>query len=484
MREELRQLEKTARLLDPGPEDRKALLQMAAHHAETFLRNLEGAPAYTFPDPDQGSISDSPITEEPAGMDAALEELREHVDHLGANVPSGGHMGYIPGGGLYASALGDYLAAVSNRYAGIYFGGPGAVRLEHLVLRWLMDLVGYPQGAAGDLTSGGSIANLTGIVTARESHEIRSAVIPKTVVYLSEQAHHSVNKALRIAGLGECVLRTIRLDERFRMDVEDLDKRITEDREAGLRPWLVVASAGTTDTGAVDPLDAIADLAERYALWLHTDGAYGASFMLCEQGKKALSGIERSDSLVLDPHKGFFLPFGSGVALVRDGRKMQAAHSYSAHYMRDTGRPTSPDEISPGDLSPEMSKHFRGLRFWLPLKLHGLQPFRAALEEKLLLARYFHQEIQKLEGFEAGPYPDLSIVTYRYVPPRGDPNEFNEKLIRAVLEDGRVLLTSTVIDGRVILRAAILGFRTHLDTVDLALEVLREKAQELAGAAV
>jgi aromatic-L-amino-acid decarboxylase len=249
-----------------------------------------------------------------------------------------------------------------------------------------------------------------------------------------------------------------------------------------MNPWLVVATAGTTDTGAVDPLGAIADIASAHGLWYHVDGAYGAPFALCPEGKSVLAGMERSDSLVLDPHKGFFLPFGSGVALIRDRQKLFEAHSYEAMYMRDIAPPASPEEVSPADLSPEMSKHFRGLRLWLPLKLFGVAPFRAALEEKMLLARYFHQEIQKIDGFEVGPYPDLSLVTYRYVPGRGDANEFNERLVRSILEDGRVLLTSTVIDGRVTLRAAILGLRTHLDTVDLALEILRRKTAALLEA--
>jgi glutamate/tyrosine decarboxylase-like PLP-dependent enzyme len=388
-------------------------------------------------------------------------------------------MGYIPGGGLYASALGDYLAAVSNRYAGVFFGSPGAVRMEHMLLRWLAEVVGYPETAAGDLTTGGSLANLIGIVTAREAHEIKATDVPTTVVYLSEEAHHSVQKALRIAGLGECVQRRIPLDARYRMDAGALEQLVADDERTGLRPWLIVGTAGTTSTGAVDPLDAVADIASAHGLWFHVDGAYGASFALCEEGRKVLAGMERSDSLVLDPHKGFFLPFGSGVALVRDRQDLLRAHSYEAIYMRDIAPPARPEEISPADLSPEMSKHFRGLRLWLPLKLFGVAPFRAALEEKLLLARYFHEEIQNMEGFEAGPYPDLSLVTYRFVPRRGDANEFNESLVKSIREDGRVLLTSTLIGGRVILRAAILGLRTHLDTVDLALELLRDKAAAL-----
>jgi aromatic-L-amino-acid decarboxylase len=211
VREKLNELERKARVLDPPAAARRALLERVTRHSEAFLEGIESMPAYRPPDDRRGKISDFPISEEAADPDHVLGLLRDHVDRWGANVPSGGHMGYIPGGGLYASALGDFLAAVSNRYAGIFFGGPGAVRMEHMLLSWLAGVVGYPETAGGDLTSGGSVANLIGIVTAREAHGITVAEIPRSVVYFSEQAHHSVEKALRIAGLRECAHRRVRL---------------------------------------------------------------------------------------------------------------------------------------------------------------------------------------------------------------------------------------------------------------------------------
>jgi len=185
--------------------------------------------------------------------------------------------------------------------------------------------------------------------------------------------------------------------------------------------------------------------------------------------------MENSDSLVIDPHKGLFLPYGTGAVLVRDKKKLYDAFWYQARYLQDALR--SNDELSPADLSPELTKHFRGLRLWLPLKLLGLAPFRAALQEKLLLARYFHRTMQQVEGFEVGSYPDLSVVTFRYLPGRGDPNEFNERLIKEVQHDGRVFLSSTMLNGKFILRVAILCFRTHRQTIDLTIEILREKAK-------
>jgi aromatic-L-amino-acid/L-tryptophan decarboxylase len=244
----------------------------------------------------------------------------------------------------------------------------------------------------------------------------------------------------------------------------------------GSRAWLVIAAAGTTDSGAVDPLDAIATIAGRERCWFHVDAAYGGFFLLTEQGRTALTGIGRSDSVVLDPHKGLFLPYGAGVVVVRDAEPLLASHDYSSSYMQDALRESS--EISPADVSPELSKHFRALRMWLPLILLGTRPFRAALEEKLLLAQYFYRRIEQA-GYEVGPPPDLSVVTYRWAPPGASPeriNEINQAIVDGARRDGRVFLSSTMLDGRFTLRMAALAFRTHRRTIDLAVRVLQEQA--------
>jgi glutamate/tyrosine decarboxylase-like PLP-dependent enzyme len=345
--------------------------------------------------------------------------------------------------------------------------------MENMLIEWMASVVGYPADAVGNLTSGGSIAALIGIVTARDAKQIGPAAIERSVVYATSHMHHSLDKALGIAGLGRAIVRHVPMDDRHRMDAEAFDRLVRTDQGAGLRPWLVIASAGTTDTGAIDPMHAIGDVAERHGLWFHLDAAYGAFFALCDEGRRLLDGMARSDSLVMDPHKGLFLPYGSGAVLVKDRQALLDAHTAAAHYMQDAAHER--DEISPADVSPELSKHFRGLRMWLPLKLCGLAPFRAALEEKLLLARYFHHQIQRLPGFEVGPFPDLSVVTFRYLPAHGDADAFNERLVQEIHRDGRVFLTSTRIDGRFIIRLAVLAFRTHLATIDRTLDVLREK---------
>ena len=473
----LRQFERASRPLDPGASRRKALRAAVVASAERFLRKLDTLRAYVETGDKGIGLLDAPISERGLPIETAIELLERDVVRPGGNPASAGHLAYIPGGGLYHSALGDFLAAVSNKYAGIFFTGPGAVRMENMLIRWVADLAGYPAAAGGNIASGGSIANLAAIATARDAHGLKGADYASAVVYLTTQAHHCIEKALRLAGMAEAQVRQVAMDEGYRMRPEALADAIAADRGRGLRPWLVIAAAGTTDTGAVDPLDAIADVAERERCWFHVDGAYGGFFLLTEHGRRMLRGIERSDSVVLDPHKSLFLPYGAGIVVVRDADRLAATHGASGHYMQDAVR--EPGEVSPADVSPELSKHFRALRMWLPLILVGTGPFRAALDEKLLLARYFHEEIQSL-GFEAGPAPDLSIVTYRWSPVGVSlerANRVNQAIVDGVRRDGRVFISSTMLDGRFTLRLAVLAFRTHRRTIDLALRVLREQLE-------
>jgi glutamate/tyrosine decarboxylase-like PLP-dependent enzyme len=252
---------------------------------------------------------------------------------------------------------------------------------------------------------------------------------------------------------------------------------LERDSAAGVRPWLVVASAGTVDAGAVDPLADIAALCERHGAWFHVDGAYGGLFMLCPEGRAVLGGIERADTAALDPHKTLFLPYGTGAVVARDVRVLLDAFSASADYIRPLGEAgVGP---SPGDLSPELTRHFRALRLWLPLQLAGIAAFRAAQSEKIGLARYFYARLAEMPGWEVGAPPDLSIVAFRYRPESGDADDFNRRLLRRIQEGGRVFLSGTRIGGSDWLRCAILSFRTHLAHVEEALDALAEAAAEL-----
>lgn len=476
-KERIERLETVARRLEPTVGEFDDLLGHVAAYARRHIASLKEAPAYVEREDAARGLLDSPISEHGIGITEVLQLLNYNVDTIGINPASGRFMGYIPGGGLVHSALGDLLAAISNRYASVFFAGQGAVRMEDMLVRWMASIAGYPPDSAGFLSSGGSIANLSAIVAAREAHHVEDDAVERSVAYMTDHTHYCVDKAMRIAGLSRCIRRSIRLDENYRMAPEALEEAIIADKKAGYHPWLVVASAGTTNTGAVDPLCTVADIARAHGLWYHCEGAYGAFFVLCPEGREKLVGMGSSDSLVLDPHKTLFLPYGTGALLVRDRQKLVQGHGGWASFLQDAGGEFG--EISSAFLSPELTKHFRGLRMWLPLKLVGVAPFRAALSEKIQLARYFFEELQKINGFRMGPYPDLSVVTYRFRPPNGDPDVFNQRLVERINQDGRVFLSSTRIQGLFVLRAAIVCFRTHRDDIDLAIEILKREAKKL-----
>jgi len=472
-RAEIERLARAAASLEPDANAREAVLADAAAHAQAFWQGLAEGPSNVDRAHAFAMRLDPEFAEEGRPPAEALAFLAACVDAPGITTASPRFMGYIPGGGLFHSAVGDFLAAASNKYAGFASAAPGAVRMENSILAWLASIVGYPAESAGTLTSGGSLANLTAIVAAREARDPDGG----GAVYSTAFVHHCLDKALHIAGRGRAPHRRIATDRSHRMRADALAEALERDRAEGVRPWLVIASAGTVDTGAVDPLPEIADLCERHGAWLHVDGAYGGLFMLCPEGRERLAGIERADSLALDPHKTMFLPYGTGAALVRDGQALKDAFSASAAYLE----PLGPSSVGPepADLSPELTRHFRGLRLWLPLQLAGVGAFRAAQSEKIRLARYLHARLSEMDGWDAGPEPDLSVVAFRYRPPSGDADAFNEALLRRIQEEGRIFLSGTRIGGAPWLRCAILSFRTHLEHVDETLAALERNADAL-----
>lgn len=465
--EDIRACEKKGTPLAPNASQRKELREKVVAYLEEYIENLPEGKAFRR---DSGPGEQLERREQAADIDQLMQILREEVDPGGINAASGGHLGYIPGGGIYSASLGDWVAAVTNHYAGIFFASPGAVRMEHALIREVADWVGYPEDCVGNLASGGSMANMIGIVSAREALKIDSRSVRKSVVYSSTQAHHCLQKAFRIVGLGEMVWRDIPLDDQFRMKPQALREQIERDKKEGLQPAILLAAAGSTDTGAIDPLNALADIANEYHLWFHIDAAYGGFFSLLEEEKDKFKGMERSDSLVLDPHKGLFLPYGLGIALVRNAEPALAAHHYQANYMQDAQ--DAQTLWSPADLSPELTKHNRAMRLWLPLRLHGIEPFMAQLREKRLLALYLAEKLPEL-GYSLICQPELSVVAFHWAQGPSSTWDHHSRLILQKLEDhGQIFLSSTRLNGYFVIRAAILSFRTHLDTIHTLLELL------------
>jgi aromatic-L-amino-acid/L-tryptophan decarboxylase len=474
LRAEIARLRDAAAPLEPDSAHRREIAGHALEHALAYWDQVEEAPSNRPWSEVFSQRLDPEFTEQGRDPASVLDYVGACIDRPGFATTSPRFMAYIPGGGVPFSAFGDLLAAASNKYSGFASASPGAVRIENACVAWLANVIGYPADAGGTLTSGGSIANLTAVVAAREARDPEGG----GAIYVTRFAHYCVDKALHIAGRGRGPKRVIATDDRYRMSVEALEQALEEDRRNGVRPWLVIASAGTVDTGAVDPLPEIADLCRRYGAWLHVDGAYGGLFALCDEGKTLLRGIEQADSVALDPHKTLFLPYGTGAALVRDGKLLQDAFSASGEYIRPLGE--SEVGPSPADLSPELTRHFRALRLWLPLQMAGVAAFRAAQSEKLALARYFHARLSEIDGFDPGPGPDLSVVAFRYLPKSGDVDAFNERLMQHIQQGGRVMMSGTRVDGSYRLRCAILCFRTHLEHVDEAVDAVLRGVKALS----
>jgi len=475
LRAKLERLEAAAAPLEPDADARRQFGGHALEHALAYWDQVETASTNRPWSEVFSQRLDPEFSEEGRELPTVLDYIRACVDAPGFATTSPRFMAYIPGGAVPFAALGDLLAATSNKYSGFASASPGAVRIENACTKWLASVIGYPETAAGTLTSGGSVANLTAVVAAREARDPEGG----GAVYTTRFAHYCVDKALHIAGRGRSPRRQIETDEKHRMSVAALEEALKADVKSGIRPWLVVASGGTVDTGAIDPLPEIADVCRKYGAWFHVDGAYGGLFALCDEGRELLRGIDQADSVALDPHKTLFLPYGTGAALVRDGRHLTEAFSATAHYISPLGE--SEVGPSPADLSPELTRHFRALRLWLPLQVAGVAAFRAAQSEKLALARYFHARLSEINGFDPGPPPDLSVVAFRYVPREGNSNEFTENLLKHLQAEGRVMFSGTRIDDVFYIRCAILVFRTHMRHVDQAIDAIVEGVASLNG---
>jgi aromatic-L-amino-acid/L-tryptophan decarboxylase len=385
--------------------------------------------------------------------------------------PSPGYLAYIPGGGLYTAAVADFIAGTTNRYTGVWQAAPALVQLEANALEWLREWMGFPREARGLFTSGGSMATFNAILCARERH--LGAEIRRGVLYTSDQAHHSVLKSAKLAGIMPDRVRAIPCDEQFRLPINALAGAIDRDRRGGLTPFAVISSAGTTNTGAVDPLDAIADLCADQGLWHHIDGAYGAFFYMCHELKPLLGGLARADSLTLDPHKGMFLPYGTGALLVRDGAALRAAHEATADYLPPMPHPG--DFYDPSQHGPELSRGFPGLRVWLSVKRFGAAAFRAALEEKRALALDAARRVGSLGHVVIDAPPELSLFAFHLSWPgasRSDEDAATRELIDRTTRLGRVMITGAIAGGRYLGRVCVLSFRTHAPQIDALVEDL------------
>jgi aromatic-L-amino-acid/L-tryptophan decarboxylase len=454
---------------DPGTIERmgRAIVARITHHAE----GRTGSRASHFGQADSAVARMlAPPAEHAGEFELLLDAFDEAARH-GLDPANPGYYGYFPAGGLVSSALADVLAQVHNRFTAVADLAPALVAMEEGVLRWLADEFGLPAGAGGLVTTGGSMATLAALVAAR--HDRLGDDLTGAALYVTEHTHLCVAKAARIAGLPRSAVRVLPTHE-LRMDPMAATRIVQRDRADGRRPFLLVATAGTTSTGTVDPLRAAGDLAAAEGLWFHVDAAYGGGLQLTARGRERLSGIERADSIVFDPHKSLFLPYGTGVLLIRDPAALRAAHAADGEYLQDLHTVAGLPDY--GHLGPELTRDFRGMRIWLPLHLHGVAAFRAALDEKLDLAQRVHRELAEDPRVEAPWPPDLTVVVFRLR--SGD--DATRALLTRINATEQIFLSSTTVDGRLFLRLNPTSFRTHAAEIDKALAVIRAAITELA----
>ena len=457
----------------------RRLVDQAMDHIVPHLDTLAEQPASHFGDGVELARSMNEALPE-TGVEAAglLRDFFARLVPTTYNTASPGYLAYIPGGGLPHAAVADLISNVINRYTGVWIASPALAQIEAVVVDWFRAMVGFPAEGGGFLTTGGSLANWSAIVTARRMR--LGDDFSRATLYTSNQAHHSIAKAAMLAGFPVENVRRIEVDAAFRVRVDALAARIAKDRAEGMQPFAVVGHAGTVNTGAVDDMDALADLAEREELWLHVDAAYGGFFLLTERGRATMRGIERADSITLDPHKGLFLPYGTGCLLVRRREDLKHAFSVTGEYMPQMQQ--DPEFTDICEISPELSRDFRALRLWLPIKMHGIGPFRRNLEEKLDLTRWVTGALVALgeeldDEIEIVAPPQLSIVAFRLRRAGLDEAQLtalNEEWRTRINAGGRVFLTPTTLDGRYVIRICVLHFRTHRDRMEECMGAIRE----------
>ncbi|MDQ5844215.1 MAG: aspartate aminotransferase family protein [Acidobacteriota bacterium] len=435
------------------------------------------------------------IPHEGESLDQLLQDCRAIIE----NSRNNGHprfFGYVASPSTPPGAFADLIASAVNINVTSWRSGPAATEIERTVVRWLGSLIGYSDDAAGLLTSGGSMANLTALMIAHRAKSDDSVAsqglwnlpAPMTI-YASDQIHMSIPKAADILGLGRAQVRMVKSDSRFRMDVPLLRETIARDLENGLKPFCVVGSAGTVNTGAVDPLADIAAVANEFDLWFHVDGAYGALAALDENKRPLFKGLEQANSVSLDPHKWLYVPIDSGCLLFRDEAQARAAFSFDeADYIK-VHEQNADESFAFWNYGPELSRRFRALKIWLTLRYYGVRRIAAAITKDNAMARHLAECVEQAEDFELLAPPELSICCFRYLPKslqsgaafqiEAELDQLNTDIMHAVQRGGRAYLSSATVGGKFALRACITNFRTTRADIDETIRIIRDAAKEI-----
>ncbi|MDH7914388.1 aminotransferase class V-fold PLP-dependent enzyme [Winogradskyella sp. SYSU M77433] len=388
---------------------------------------------------------------------------------------------FVPGPSNFISAMADTLATGFNVFSGGWAASPAATELEIVTINWLLKLFKFPNKKGGGIfTSGGSMANLTALVTARRQK--CGDDFSKAIIYMSNQTHSSNIKALKTIGFKKEQVRLIPVDSDYKISINKLKNAIAKDRIEGCQPFCLIANAGTTNTGSVDQLDDLAKLCKNENLWFHVDGAYGGAAILTEKGAKLLKGIQKADSLTIDPHKWFFQPYEMGCLLVRNHKWLSATFSEKPEYLRDIEGNTS--EINFYDHGIQLTRRFRALKFYMSIKTFGLKAFREAIAYNIDLAESVEDILRKSSDWEIVSHATLAVINFRYNPMKKQFSEkkldaLNQEISKRVIDTKKALLVTTVLQGQVVLRMCLINPRTTLDDVKETLDMCLGFAEEI-----
>jgi aromatic-L-amino-acid/L-tryptophan decarboxylase len=394
-----------------------------------------------------------------------LEQLQRDIFPSTMHVNHPRFFGFVPGPGNYVSVMAEALAAGYNVFGGTWLGGSAAEAIEIVTIDWLRQICGFPDSCKGLFVSGGTMANLTALAVGRRvmlNDEFEDAV-----VYLSDQAHSSLEKALGVLGFSSHQIRHLPADEGYRLAPNDVVEAVAQDRSAGRRPFCVIASAGTTNTGAVDPFPQLRSICDEEQMWFHVDGAYGAPAILCDRGRDLLQGLALADSLSIDPHKWLFQPFETGCVLVRDGAQLRDTFRMRPDYLQDVHR--NEQEVNFTDLGIQLTRSFRALKVWLSFKVFGLDAFRQAIARGFWLAEFAESKLREMPDWEIVSPAQMAVVCFRN---RTREDWVHSSIVDAMWKDGFALVTSTVLRGRIVLRMCTINPRTTESDIEQTLERL------------
>jgi aromatic-L-amino-acid decarboxylase len=496
---ELRQMSKqsSARGLDCESETFRNDLEKASELVVRLYGALDHAritPAKTRME--IASLFDEPFPEEPQPIEAILREVENKIFSNSTLYLSPRFFGYINSGGNQASILGELLASAVNQICAMWHFSPAASEVERRVIRWIAQFIGYAPEAGGCLLSGGSTGNLVALAVARKQKAQFDAASlgmrggPPVTVYASQEGHVSLEKSMVLLGMGRNQLRKIAVLDDFTIDLKALENRVSEDRKNGYQPICVVGNAGTTNTGAVDSLDTLAEFCGKQELWFHVDAAYGGPAAGTEAAGRLFRGMDRADSVVVNPHKWLYVPAEAACILVKKPRALRDTYQIAADYLREENDVGSDGPFNFKDYGPQLSRNFRALKVWMTFKVYGARKLRAAIENNIEIMRYLAERIDQSQDFaRLAPVP-LSVVCFQYRTPdisvHGDHkylDGLNNRLLEALEKDGRVFLSGTKIHGKRALRACSVNHRLRREDVDFLLDVIREVGCFLIGKA-